>query len=550
MSSETHGLNALSESALRDRYAANRARHDELAALRAEGTITVEQAQELRALATETNQIVALVAEFATTGETVAELPNVVVPPAPVAPTIETFDETQAAEMAEAVAAAATLSQNVAVSTRHDAAVAPVQQSLVASAASTHGGIAAGASVTLEDVGELVRSLAHDRGLNGESIALVTLQPAIAAAAGKVSGANSRIENTRIFNAAIMAEQGRGESEDGITAAPFDICGPADILRTVPECDNTQRYVPGWFRQIQSDHGQIEFYRSFSLADVITGVRTWDQDDQDDIDPADPLTWKPCVEIGCLPTNTIGVEAVTQCMTMPVFQMMTSPEAVASAIHAIRAATARVADGQLLGFYDGLASAYTHDAGGASTIGATIDVYDVLGRLLGMTAAANRQIDLSGYVLALEVGMLETLMLDNTMACNPRAAQEAAESLFGGLGIGRIEVTPDWSPAAGAGPYSPLLPIRAPGAAAIAVPPRPTTYRVRLFDPNDFAMLSPGGDSFGIIPDLANKRQNKVTWFGEIYQGLGKLGCKPAYTVQFTNLAATGLRAACITPGG
>lgn len=496
-------------------------------------------------MAAETNQIVELVSAFSVGDETVADLPSVIVPKA-AEPVVETFVEGQEADLAEAVAAAAQLAESTAVSRRHgdgDDVKPVVQQSLIASAASTQGTIQAGAAITLEDVGELVSRLAYDQGRNGESIALVTLTPAIAAGAGKVSSGNSRLQNTRIFNEAIMADNDRDEN-GALTAAPFTVCGPPDILRSVPECDNTARYVPGWFRQIQSDHGQIEFYRSFSLADVLPGVNTWDQVDQRSINPTLPATWKPCVDIGCLPTATIGVEAVVQCMTMPVFQMMTSPEAVASAIHAIRAATARVADGQLLRFYDQLSSAYSFNAA-TTVLGSTIDVYDILGRLLGMGAAANRQLDLSGYTLALEVGMLETLMLDNQMACNPRAAQEAAENLFAGLGIGRIEVTPDWSDAVGAGPYSPLLPINPPGAPAIPVPARPTTYRVRLFDSNDFAMLSPGGDSFGIIPDLDNKRQNKVTWFGEIHQGLGKLGCKPAWTVEFTNLAATGVRAAC-----
>ena len=69
--------------------------------------------------------------------------------------------------------------------------------------------------------------------------------------------------------------------------------------------------------------------------------------------------------------------------------------------------------------------------------------------------------------------------------------------------------------------FTPMLPLNPPADAAVPVPDRPTTFIVRVFDPTDYAMLAPGGDAFGIIPDLANKRQNKVTWFGEIFQGLG-----------------------------
>lgn len=554
-SDDTKGLEALSESALRDRYASNKVRIDELEALKAEDKLTLAEAKELRELATDSNAVIEAVKTFAP-ADAVADLPEVVVPKADdkaeakaddkaddKATKVATFKAGEEAELAEALAAAAALSQ--AVSTRHDDGAGgdnsgsvhvPRGQTLVASAAGSQGPIAANQPINLADVASMVQAFAHDGGQQGKSVPLVNLRPAINAAAGAVSSDNSRTENTRIFAAQVR---------DALTAAadPFDICGPADLMRDVRECDNVDRYVSGWFRNIQSTHGKIEFYRSFGMADVDDGVVGWDQTAQDAIDPLDPDTWKPCSTIGCLPTVTVGVEAVTQCMTMPVFQAMTSPEALASAIHAIRAQTARVADGQLLRMYDDLSSAYTHNA--AAGLGATIDVYDTLGRLMGMAAAANRQLDLSGYTLGIEVGLLQHLTLDNTMACNSRQAQEAAESLFGSLGIGTIKVTPDWSEAQGSGPWSALLPIATPGAAPAVLGARPTNWTVRLFDANDFAMLSPGGDTFGIVPDLANKRQNKVTWFGELYQGLAKLGCKPAFSLEYTNLTATGVRAAC-----
>jgi len=547
MSDEILGLEALSADALRDRHAANTARLAELAAAREAGTLTLAEAQEHRRLAIDTNAVVEALTVVLAPVEAVNDLPTVPVPEAVASDAAtETFVVGQEADMAEAMAAAAALS--AAVSVRHEPVtaddVAAPRQTLVASAAATLGAFRANEAVTLDDVGAMVRQFAHDKGQNGKSLPLVTLAPAMQASAGIVSSDNSRSENTRIF-----AEQVRNATAQstptGLVAAadPFDICGPADILRDVPQCDNAERYVPSWFRQVQSTHGQIQFYRGFGIADVIGGVNTWDQTQQDLVDPADPTTWKDCLDIGCLPTVTAGVEAVTQCISMPVFQSMTSPEAVGSAISAVRAATARVGDGQLLRMFDDLSSSYTQAAG---TFGATITVYDVIGRLMGAFAAANRQLDMSGYTIGIEAGLLQHLHLDNAMACNGREAAEAAEELFRDLGFGRIAVTPDFSDAVGTGPWSPFLPINPPGGVAIAVPARPTTWRIRLFDSNDFAMMSPGGDTFGIIPDLANKRQNKVTWFGELSQGLAKLGCKPAATVVFSGLAANGKRAACV----
>jgi len=571
MTEPVNGLEQLSESALRDRHAALTA---QIAAIRAQDTVTLAEARQITALTAEANQISPLIQEYIDAmAQASPELPAPPPAPAPIentAPVVDPaanagaaapgtgpqtiFVEGQEAEAAEAIAAAANL--RAAVSVRSEpipAAVAAArteQYSLVASAATTDGATVAGAAITLSEIGNIAAGLMHAQGktMNGVNVPIVTFNAPEALTASAVSFENGPSVNSAMMTRQILAEQAlaNGVEDEALTAAAFTVCGPPDILRDVPECDNTERYVSNWFRNVQSTHGSIQFYRSFSLADVVAGVNAWDQVDQTAVDPDDTDTWKPCAQIGCLPTVTIGVEAVVQCMCMPTFQSMTSPEAVASALHAIRAATARVADGQLLDFLDTLSSKYTYDASTQNPLGATIDIYDLLGRLLGMSAAANRQLDLSGYTLAVESGLIAHLMLDNTMACNPRLAQEAAESLFSGLGIGNIAVTPDWSLTDGAGPWSAALPINPPASGAIAVPARPTDWKIRLFDGSDFAMLNPQGETFGVVPDFANKRQNRMCWFGEIYQGLGKLGCKPAFSVEIANLAANGKRAACV----
>lgn len=575
MSDPVNGLEQLSESALRDRHIALTA---QIATLRAQEVVTLADARLIASLTAEANQIVPLVQEHIDAAALAAEgLPNAVPAPVPAPVVIEVvtpvadaaaaagalapgsgqqtiFVEGQEVEAAEAIAAAATLRANVSV--RHEAvpehivAARREQYSLVASAATSDGAIMAGAPISLTDIGAIASGLMHAQGssLNGVNVPIVTFNAPESLTASAVSFEHGPSVNSAALTRQVLAEQALfdGVEDEALTAAAFTVCGPPDILRDVPECGNTERYVSGWFRNVQSTHGSIQFYRSFSLADVSAGVVTWDQANQTAIVDGTEATWKPCAQIACLPTVTIGVEAVTQCMCMPTFQTMTSPEAVASALYAIRAATARTADGQLLKFYDLLASKYTYDATAQNPLGATIDIYDLLGRLLGMSAAANRQLDLSGYTLAVESGFIAHLMLDNTMACNPRLAQEAAETLFAGLGIGNIAVTPDWSLTDGAGPWSALLPLNPAASAAIAVPARPTTWKIRLFDGSDFAFLNPQGETFGVVPDFQNKRKNRMCWFGELYQGLGKLGCKPAFTVQVTNLVANGKRAACV----
>lgn len=554
----TPGLDALSESALRALYDERVAR---IAALQAtEGGPSLAQAREIRALTDENNEIVARVAEFAPVA--VAPLPPAAVIPVAPAPavvvetpavpaqttTLTTFVEGQETELAEAIAAAAQVTNAVAqplVSVRHESTAPSVRPAMVASAAASDGS-STGSPITLREVGEIVTRTAHNgQGSSNEPIFRLEVPQSVRVAGASVSPENGPAANSRALAQIITAEQ----ADPALTAAPFTICGPADILRDVPQCDNVERYVQGWFRNIPSQHGQIQFYKGFGLADVVAGVGDWDQTDQAAVVDATVGTWKPCVAIGCLPTVTAGVEAVTQCMTMPVFQSMTSPEAVASAIYAMRAATARVADGKLLQQFDLLSSKYSFDSSvvGQFDRSANTQVFDALSRLLGATAAANRQIDLSGYTLAVEAGFLQHLYLDANMACNEHDQMMVARDFFGPLGLGRIVVTPD-AAIGGSTPFAGYLPLNAAGNAAAAIPARPTAWKVRMFDPSDFAMLTANSETIGIVPDLSNKRQNKVTWFGELFEGLAKLGCKPSFSIDFVDLKANGVFSGCITP--
>lgn len=548
------GLEALSEQALRDRHAANTARIQELAA---NPDRTLADAREMARLTDETNQIATHVAEFAPAAE-VAGLPEikplatVVLDAATAAeieaaaangPNTETLTAvTDETAMAEAIAASAALTESLTTPTTPvtGGAVVRTRPFSAVTASASSGSIQAGATLTLSDIGTMVMEAAGDARASGRQQRIATIT---AGATPVLSHDNSTAANTRA-----LAEYLRGSTDDAgnaIVAAagedPFTVCGPADILRTVPECLNESRYVDQWFPNIPSSHGEVQFYRPLGLADVAGSTVVWDQVTQTAIDPLDPTTWKPCIDIPCLPTSTVGIEAVVQCMCMPVFQQMTSPEAVGSALAAMRAALARECDGHLLDIFDTLSSAYSYNAA-TSVLGANIDIYDLLGRLLGIAAASNRHLDLSGYTLGVEAGLMQHLMLDNAMANTPRLAQEAAESMFGGLGIGNVQVTPDWALSAGGGPWAASLPINLPGTAAIAVPPRPTTWTLRLFRRADFGLLAPGEEVFGIIPDLDNKRRNRVCWFGETWEGLGKMGCSPAFTIEVTNLCATGTR--------
>ena len=546
----TPGLEGLSEPALRARHAANVAQAE---TIRLNANRTLAESREMHRLISEANQIATLVSEFApatadalptldqpapTRDEAIADSPEVQV--------VEHFVEGQEGEAAEAIAAAAALADAVAnpqsgpspEALEAAAADAP-RETLVAAAA--HGGFSTGTPLSLADIGAIATQVATDRGRQGTNVEILTIRkPGFENPA--VGPSRSASDNTRAIAAAL--------GDEAIQAA-LTVCGPPDILRDVPECLNTSRYVDSWFRTIPAAHGQIQFYRPFGLSDVSTAVTVWQQANQDAVVDATPGTWKPCPEIACLPTSTASQDAIVQCLTMKVFDTMTSPEAVGSALFALRAQLARTADGHLLQLFDTLASRYTFDAtqaqGAGMNLGGTIDLYDLVGRLVGMVAATNRDLDAGQYTLAVEAGLLQHLNLDVVSACNPRDASEDLTSLLSGLGVGAVKVTPDWSNSAGSGPWSGMLPINAPGNSPVAVPARPTTWTLRFFAPSDFGMLSAGEENLGVVPDLDNKRRNKVTWFGEAWQGLAKIGCRPAFSIQVTGLQASGIRAGCVT---
>jgi hypothetical protein len=539
----TQGLEGLSETALRARHAANVAEVERLRTVRDR---SLADSREMHRLTAEANQIAGLVQEMNTDPEFV---PLDVPPPAPVTREevvaedpqvveVEHFVEGQEPQMEEAVAAAAAIARAASAPGPEqvpevDPADVP-HESLVASAA--NGRWAPGTPLSLTDVGAIAASVAGDPSQQGKNVGILTIQKPFTPT---VLPSNSAAANSQAIAAALG---------DETLQAALTVCGPPDILRDVPECLNTSRYVDGWFRTIPAAHGQIQFYRPFGLSDVASAVTVWTQTQQDAVVDATPGTWKPCPEIGCLPTATASQDAIPSCLTMKVFDTMTSPEAVGSALFALRAQTARTADGHLLQLFDALASRYTFDATQSAShmdLGATIDLYDLIGRLLGMVSATNRDIDAGQYTIGIEAGLLAHANLDVVSACNPQEAQDELQPLLAGLGIGAVKVTPDWSLAAGSGPWSGTLPINAVGNAAVAVPARPTTWTIRLFAPSDFGMLSAGEENFGVVPDLDNKRRNKITWFGEIWQGLAKIGCRPAFSVQVTGLQASGVRAGC-----
>jgi hypothetical protein len=331
-----------------------------------------------------------------------------------------------------------------------------------------------------------------------------------------VSGLNGAARNTAIIDATPLPDLTPGAR----TAA---VCGPADIIREIPDCIGMGRPIRALFRQVPSDHSAFQFIPSIGLASVASGVTDWTDADQALVDEADPSTWKPCVPLECGVPVQVLPERVPSCLTVEVMQSLSTPEQVQNWIATINAQTERVAEGVLLRRIDALSSSYT---GIVPFYGALVELYDTLATLLGMAQDINRQIDVSGYVLIVPAGMKLRVGLDNwARIFGPGGS---LGDLLTALGIRMVETA---DPALGAlSPWAGSFPLNPPGAVAIALPPAPTTWRLRLLDPASAFFFSPDEFAFGMSRDPQLMRQNRMQWFGELFEGLGKNGCAPWFT--------------------
>lgn len=343
-----------------------------------------------------------------------------------------------------------------------------------------------------------------------------------------------------------------GDSDNARTAAAS--CSPAEVIRTVESCVRRGTPVSDVFNKLRAERGSVKFLAPPGLGDLAeASPELWTDTQQDAVDAEDPVTWKACPESDCPPEIECSIDAIPVCQTFKTFNTMTSPEWVAAVLDTLGAAHDRAKDADILSRIDALSSRYTASAteyGILEPLGATVNVYDILQRLLSAASIGTRGIPEQerNWTLIVEGGFVGTLGLDALAACDAEHANVMAQSLFGDLGVDNIVVTPDWAITDGGAPYSPFTPLRTPGLAAVAVPARPTDFKVRLLDTSAFALLEHDDEEIAVIPDLAMKRQNKVTLFGERWQGLCKVGqCVPSFSIAFTDVYATGTRSACAT---
>ncbi len=531
-------LDQLSETQLRELHTDYVSRITEL---RDEEVLTVAQARELRRLVEEANTVGAVINEVA------APMPAVddTNPARPEVPTVTA----EAPVSAEAVEAPAEISdevvpdelpQPVAASIRVNeldtpdggpGSETPNIPGAVFTASASQADYTAGAELTIEDLGHLFESAGREQISGGNYQGKARL----ASIDRYVDGA-PRLGSDKYFNTQLINSL---PQHDPKTAA---ICGPIDIVRPIPDCVDTGRYIRNMFRQVPAPRGAFQFMKSIGLADVSDAVTIWTDADQAAIDPNDQSTWKQCHALVCEPTITTQVEAIVACLTVETKQEFSAPEQVQNNINTIAALTDRVAEGELLRRIDALSSAYTF----TGDYGSLPRIVQLIETLIGRSMSVSRSVTPDNYRVILPAGLLQQLTIDSMNrgfrdACCP----DEVMKMFMEMGIGSPVVTPDFA----TGDLDPwaAFALNPPGAAAVVLPDAPTVWKIRVIDASQGFYYDTGGRAFGVERSPELSRQNKVQWFGEQFEGLDKQGCVPWFTINAT-LCPNGDRAGFSAP--
>ena len=527
-------LDSLTAPELRELHATWVARITEL---RGQEILTVAEARELRTITAEANTIAAAVNEAAEVTPDLDELAED--PPA---------EEEAPAELEEAPAEAeaptevAPLAHAAGISVADLGGLpsggAPSENSHPVSQASFRASAGqqvqpAGSTLSLSQLGEIFED-ARRTGMASRIMpkTVVASVSRFTEDAPRLSGHNGMTANTDlILN---MPQQPQ-------TAA---ICGPLDVVRTIPDCVDNGRPVRDLFRQIPADRGAFIFQRSVGLGDVGAGNGIWTDADAAALDPNDPTTWKQCLELVCADPITTEVDAIFRCMTADVKQEFSNPEQVQNNLNTLSASADRLAESVLLAKIDALSSAYTF----AGDYGSLPALSQLIAALVGKAQSTYRSTeDDPGYVAIMPVGLLNQLTVDtiNRGFCCSEDARMVVEASLNAAGLSRWIITPDFS-LGGTDPWAGFA-LNPPGAAPVALPPVTTTWNIQVLDPTDFFYYSTGEIAFGMQRSPELSRRNQIQWFGEIFEGMDKQGCHPSYTIA-VDLCPNGDRAGLSTP--
>lgn len=313
-------------------------------------------------------------------------------------------------------------------------------------------------------------------------------------------------------------------------AASGGCCSLAEPIRDNPVYSSQYRPIRDGIPTLGAETaGAVETFPPICLPNQ--GANLWTCEQDAAVDPADPATWKECLEIECEDSLRTNVEAIYACLTIGNFQHRFAPEQWAGWLQAVAALQARraevalfnkmiTADGVTNHDVDATGSVYLTIINGAARAAATIR-QDQRYRDIQMT-----------YILPewVQAAMRSDLRSRRLASDDIERTNAQIAAAFGNEGINVIW-TPDVNP----------IEEESPGQVDGPLSPYPAIADGMLFPEGTFSFLDGGTLDLGTeIRDHDLNRQNKLAAFTESWEGLLARVCNAKHLmnpVEVCNLA-------------
>lgn len=406
-----------------------------------------------------------------------------------------------------------------------DAGTQPYRSALVASSAME--GLAPGAGVELHQFQKVHQSALRASGDSRQTFGGFRLFDSGGESLREENGA---FRNTQLLHAGGIQDMG------AITAAAC-FCGPDEAVKEIAAIGDDARPVQGVFNTVPVS-GRFNYLKSLGIADVATGTTIWECADQEGIDPADPATFKPCVDLDCQADVTVEPYTVPACGLISKHTQLSNGQLVDNFIRTLGVAHSRTAEVKLLDELVAASRVFDVDAGALGTASLLNTVEFIGSQLIAPAFYANR-VTRDGYIALVPLGTLEAIVADQHLRGGGQEAASRADilqSIQESLGVDRVEVILDVHTAAQAAYTSAVAALPAVGTptAWVQGTNNVASHPVYILRPDSFRAGMGEVVEAGFQTDSELTRRNQVQYFAESIEFLEKIGSEESFVLNVT----------------
>lgn len=288
----------------------------------------------------------------------------------------------------------------------------------------------------------------------------------------------------------------------------------------------------------------VEYQLPHSKADLAGAAVVWTPALQAAVDPDDSSTWKPLITPPMVGTEQVTSVAFPVGLVTEHCYRWQNPSAFAQDLHIVESLANDVRVSYALGRFDQKCRPIAHNA--STGYGALVELLGTMRVINGYISSLGLAPEFTDYGLIIDSGLVDLLAYDEDAAGSYGRGVTSRSELMGELSsfgmpvyeVSQTEPTRSspWALFAGA------LPAVGAGA-AVALPPAPTTFKVRVIDFAGWWKFGAPEIAFGLVEDLSMARQNRAAMFGESFLGMGYDAPSEQFSISIT-LEFSGMRAA------